>query len=290
MSIVAAAMSFYAMFSFVPAISAMVLMYAWISDPSTISEHVNQVSEVLPGEMQTIIESQLTSLSETTAVGFGAISAVVLALWAASRVARNLMEGLNMIYDEEERRNFFKSNGIALALTVFGIILSILAVVVIVGLPAFFSQFNLGALVQAGIGAASWLILLGFFSLFLSVVYKFGPSRQNPQWRWVSWGAGIAAVLWAVASLGFTFYASNFGNYNETYGSLGAIVVVMMWFFITFFVILLGAEINAEVEHQTQKDSTTGSPKPMGRRGAHKADTVGEEGPRSWKGFIKKES
>lgn len=276
-SMVAAATSYYALFALVPALTSIVLIYAWVSDPSDISRHISQVSDVMPKEMQSLLQSQLSSLaSQAGGVGFGAILAVLISLWSASKGSKALMTAMNVIYNQREERGFIKYNALGLGLTLLAIILSLVAIAVIVGLPAVTSQFNFPGAVQTGISILSWAVLLGLFSFFLSCVYRFGPNRNTAQWKWVSWGAVFAAVLWALVSGLFSWYAAKYGDFNKTYGSLGAIIVLMTWFYLSSFVILLGGEINAELEHQTKRDTTEGEVKPMGSRDAHVADTVGE--------------
>jgi membrane protein len=276
-SMVAAATSYYALFALVPALTSIVLIYAWVSDPSDISRHISQVSDVMPKEMQSLLQSQLSSLAgQAGGIGFGAILTVLISLWSASKGCKALMMAMNVIYNEQEERGFIKYNALGLGLTLLGIVLSLAAIAVIVGLPAVTGQFNLPPSLQTVITVISWVILLGLFSFFLSCVYRFGPNRNAAQWKWVSWGAVFAAVLWALASGLFSWYAAKYGDFNKTYGSLGAIIVLMTWFYLSSFVILLGGEINAELEHQTKRDTTLGEEKPMGSRDAHVADTVGE--------------
>lgn len=277
LSMISAAMAYYALFAFVPAISSVVLVYAWISDPAEISGHINQLSRFLPNEMQEMLKSQLGALASkaNTSLGFGAVFSVLIALWSASKGSKAIIEALNIIYEEEEKRGFIKLNALALGMTFLAVILSMLAIAVIVGIPAIAQFINLPTGMEILATAASWVLLLGLFSVFLAFAYRYGPDRDNAKWRWVSWGAVIASVLWAIASAGFSWYATEFGNFNKTYGSLGAIIVLMMWFYISSFVILIGGKINAELEHQTKKDTTTGPEKPMGDRGAKMADTVG---------------
>lgn len=276
-SLVSAAMAYYALFSFIPALTSVVLIYAWVSDPAEISQHLSSVSQFMPAELLEILKSQLSTLasSASSSLGIGAIFSLLISLWAASKISKTVMEAMNIIYDEKDDRGFFKLNGMALALTLLGVLLSIVAIGVIVGIPAVTNLFNFPPLIETAATVGSWLILLFIFSLFLAVIYRFGPNRNQAKWRWVSWGAIIASVLWAITSLLFSWYAKEFGNFNKTYGSLAAVIVLMTWFYLSSFVILLGGEINAELEHQTKKDSTKGPAKPMGRRDAVMADTAG---------------
>jgi membrane protein len=277
-SLVSAGLAYYALFSLVPAISSIVLIYAWVSDPNEITNHISVFSNQLPKEVESIITSQLSGLAgrASSSLGFGAILSLFISLWSASKGSKAIMEAMNIIYEETETRGLIKKTALALGMTLFAAVLSIIAIGVIIVLPTVVAFFNLGGFFQTLTTLGSWIILLGLFSVFLSFAYRYGPNRNQAQWKWVSWGAVVAAVLWAGASLLFTWYVSNFGSFNKTYGSLAAVVILMMWFYISSFVILLGGEINAEIEHQTKKDSTKGEPKPMGQRNAQMADTMGK--------------
>jgi membrane protein len=276
-SMVSAATSYYALFALVPAITSVVLIYAWISDPADISQHISMVSNFMPEEARSLLETQLSSLAgQAGGVGLGAILSILIALWSASKGTKAFMEAMNIIYNEREERGVIKYNALGLGLTLLAIVFSLLAIAVIIGIPAIAGQLNIGGAFQTIVTVVSWVVLLALFSLFLSCIYRFGPNRNEAKWKWVSWGAVIAAVLWAGASALFSWYASKYGDFNKTYGSLGAVIVLMTWFYLSSFVILLGGEINAELEHQTAKDTTRGKVKPMGKRDAHVADTVGE--------------
>ncbi len=275
---VAAAMAYYALFAFVPAITSVVLIYAWISDPQEISQHLEAVSRFIPAQIQEMLNAQLKTLASKapTTLGLSAISALLIALWSASKGSKAFIEALNIIYDEEDRRGFFKLNLLAIGMTLLAAVMGILAIGVIVGIPAITSFLDLGKTVEVVGTIISWVLLLGIFSTYLSFLYRFGPHRNRAKWKWVSWGAVIAAVIFAIASALFSWYAKEFGNFNKTYGSLGAVIVLMMWFYISSFVVLVGGEVNAELEHQTKRDTTKGPEKPMGERNATMADTVGQ--------------
>lgn len=278
LSLISAGLAYYALFAFVPALSSLVLMYAWISDPNEIQGHISAMSNILPPEAQEILTKELGSLAGNAsgAIGFGAIGTLLLALWSASKGSKAIIEAMNIIYEEEESRGFFKLNFFALGMTLLGIVMAILAIGVVVIVPVVMNFFDFLPMTSILATAGSWLLLLGIFSFYLSFAYRFGPNRENAQWKWVSWGAVFSAVAWALVSALFSWYAKEFGNFNKTYGSLGAIIVLMTWFYLSSFVILIGAEINAEMEHQTSRDSTTGPEKPMGEREATMADTLGE--------------
>ena len=277
LSMISAAMAYYALFAFVPALTAVVLIYAWVSDPAEIAGHIKSIASFIPKDMQDMMNSQLGALSSkaSSTLGFGAISSLLIALWSASKGSKAIMDALNIIYEEDDKRGFIRQNLLALGMTLLAAMLSILAIGVIVGVPAAAKLLHLPDSMEILLTTSSWLILLTLFSFFLAFAYRFGPSREKAKWKWVSWGAVIAAVLWAIASALFSWYATKFGNFNKTYGSLGAVIVLMTWFYVSSFVILIGGEINAELEHQTKKDTTEGQPKPLGGRGAKMADTVG---------------
>ncbi len=278
LSLVAAAMAYYALLAFVPALTSVILLYAWINDPAEISKQISEVSRFLPAEAQTILKDQLTSLSSkaSSTLGLSAIGSLLFSLWSASKGSTAVMDAMNIIYDEKEERSFFRRTAMAVWMTLLGAMLSIVAMLVVVGLPPIIANFHFPTLFESLAAGFGWIVLLFIFSFYLSFAYRFGPCREKAKWSWVSRGSIIASVLWAVTSLLFSWYAAKFGNFNKTYGSLGAVVVLMTWFYLSSFIILLGGEINSELEHQTTKDTTTGSPKPLGTRGAHMADTVGK--------------
>lgn len=266
-SMVAAAMSYYALFAIVPALSSLVMIYAWFSDPVEISVHLSKVAQFIPEESKDFLDLTLSRLAANASpsLGVGALVALAISLWSASKGSKALIEALNIVYDEKEDRGFFKFTGLALGLTLLAIIMIILALVVVVGVPAVTSFLNLGTWVEAGAGVISWVLMLALFTLYLSIAYRYSPNRRSAKWKWVSWGAIIASVLWAITSGLFSWYVKEFANFNKTYGSLGAIIVLMTWFYITSYVVLLGAEINAEMEHQTTRDTTEEPEKPSGQ-------------------------
>jgi membrane protein len=270
--------AFYAFLAIFPSLIAVVMLYGLIADPAQIESHLASLGSVLPPEAADMVLSQLHDLvqSDDQTLGVSAIGAIALALWSASSGVRTLMEALNVTYKEDERRGFFSYYGTALLLT-FGAVLGALsAVAIVVAVPVVLNFIGLGSTLEGLITYARWPIIAGGMLIGLAVMYRYGPSRDKPRWAWASPGAIIATLLWLVASALFSFYVTRFGNYNETYGAIGAVVILMMWFYLTAYISLIGAEINAEIERQTLKDTTEGRPKPMGQRGAYAADTVGE--------------
>jgi membrane protein len=200
---------------------------------------------------------------------------VVLALWSAAKGMKATMQAMNITYDEEERRGTIKLNLVAVLLTLGALILVAVFLGLIALLPALWGVLGLDDTIQKLLSYLRWPLLAVVAIFAISVLYRFGPSRDRPRWRWVSWGAVAATVLWLVGSALFSLYVSNFSSYDKTYGSLAVVIILMMWFLLSAYSILLGSEINAEMEHQTARDTTSGSERPRGRRGAYVADTVG---------------
>jgi membrane protein len=208
-------------------------------------------------------------------LGIGAIGGLLLALWSASSAVRTLMEALNVAYNEEERRGMIAFYGTALLLTFGAVIAIIVAMGLVVVMPALLKLIGLNWLMETIVSLVRWPVLALLAIVGFAIVYRYAPSRAKPRWRWVSWGAAVAVALWLIGSALFSLYVTRFGNYNETYGAAGAIVILLMWFLLSSYAILIGAEINAEMERQTKKDTTSGRDRPLGARGAYAADTVG---------------
>jgi membrane protein len=277
LSIIAAGVAFYALMAIFPALIATVAIYGLLADPQQVEQHVAAVSGLLPREAADILLQQLHDLVGTSqgALGAGAVGGLVLALWSAGAGVRTLMQALNVAYDEEEKRGFFRFHGTALALTLGAIVAAAVAIGFLVALPVALKFLGLGAVAETLIAYARWPLVAAAMITALSVLYRYGPSRDAPRWRWASWGAVLATALWLAASALFSLYVSQFGSYNETYGSVGAVVILLMWFLLSAYAVLIGAELNAEMERQTRKDTTRGRPQPLGKRRAYAADTVG---------------
>jgi membrane protein len=271
----AAAVTFYALLALFPAIAALVSIYGLFADPGTIASRLDSVSGILPGGAIDVIRDQLTRLTAqgSATLGISFVIGLVISLWSANGGIKALFDALNVVYEEKEKRSFIKLNAVGLMFT-FGVIFFIL--VALAGVIAIPIALNyLPRLIGLIIDIARWPVLLVLVALALAFIYRYGPSRREPLWRWISWGSAFAAVVWLAASALFSWYAASFGNFNKTYGSLGAVIGFMMWIWLSIIVILVGAKLNAETEHQTARESTTGAPKPLGRRGAKMADTVG---------------
>jgi len=276
-SIIAAGVAFYAMLAIFPGLTALVSIYGLVSDPMEVTRQIEAVANLLPEEARGIITTQLASIASQprSALGFGLIFSVGFALWSASAGVRTLMDALNLTYDETERRSYLSYYGTALLLTLGAIVMFVVAGFLVAALPAIVNFTGLPSRVETTLNLLRWPLAALAVVIALSVLYRFGPSREQARWQWVSWGAVVATGLWLVGSLLFSWYVSYFGSYNKTYGALGAVIVLLMWFYISAYVILLGAELNAEMEHQTARDTTVLRGAPMGQREAYVADTVG---------------
>jgi membrane protein len=254
LSLVAAGVAFYALLALFPAIAAVVSIYGLVADPQTVEQQLQSVSHILPQEARSIVEEQLkrVTASGSTALGLGAIVSLLLAIWSANKGTQSLITALNIVYDEDEKRGFIWLNLISLALTIGMFLFLIVCLAAIAALPALIGNLGLPEVVRQLAVWLRWPVLGVAFVAALAVLYRFAPSRDEPRWRWVSWGAVVVTVLWLIASGLFSWYVSNFGNYNETYGSLGAVAVLMMWFWLSALIVLLGAELNAEMERGRQ--------------------------------------
>ncbi len=277
-SMISAGVAFYGLLAIFPAIAAVISIWGLMADPQQLEQQIEQLSSNLP-QAGSIISDQARKIASGagTGVSLAAIGGVLLALYSASKGMKALIEGLNIIYDEDEKRGFFRLNLTALGLTLGMIVVLIVSLALIMAAPTLLGSLGLGSAVQTLVTWLRWPALFVVTVVSLGVLYRFAPSRDEPQWHWVSGGAVLATVLWLVASIAFSIYVSNFGSYNETYGSLGALVILLTWFWASAFIVLMGAELNAEMEHQTKRDTTEGRPQPMGKRGAHAADTVGKK-------------
>jgi membrane protein len=276
--LLAAGVSFFALLALVPALAALVSLYGLVADPADIQRNIDDVLAAAPQEVRDLVTSQLQSIVDSSSSGLkvGAIVGLLVALWSASSGVKHLIGAVNLAYDEEETRGFVKLRGLSLIMTVAGIAVMALAVAGLVVLPHALDDEGTVALVRALLLVLRWPVFAVLGLVGLALIYRYAPDRDAPQWRWVSPGAVFAVVVWVIASVLFSLYTANFGQYNETYGALGAVVVVMLWLYITAYVVITGAEINAELERQTAMDTTTGRRRRMGERNAYAADTLGE--------------
>lgn len=275
-ALLAAGVAFFAFLALYPALIALVTLVALAADPSQITQQAQDFTVGLPPSARALITDPLTSLAGSNhgTRTFGLVASLLVALWSASSGISNLMTALNLAYDEKETRGFLKFRAIAVALTLGAIVFLVLTLALIAVVPVVLSVVPLG---PAGLVLAQvlrWVLLFVLIIAGLAVVYRVAPDRNPPKFRWVSLGSVAAAVLWLLGSVGFSLYVAYFSNYNKVYGALAGVIVLLLWLYLTCYVIVLGGEINAEAEHQTEIDSTIGEPKPMGQRGAVVADTI----------------
>jgi membrane protein len=276
-----AGVAFFGFLALFPTLIALVLAYGLFADPSTIADQVSTSGGALPTEVKDLIVQQLTDQSQRTgALSVGVIISLLIALWSASGGVANLVLAVNTAYDETDDRTIVKKRLLALALTFGAIIFMIILVTLIAVLPIVFSVFEGGPL-RWLVQVVRWVLIAVLIMVALAVLYRVAPDRDSPKMRWASPGAIVATVLWLLVSAGFSLYVTFFASYAKTYGALAGIVVLLMWLWLTSCAVLFGAEINAEAEQQTIKDSTVGSPKPLGQRGAVAADSrpPSESGP-----------
>lgn len=275
--LIAAGVTFYLLLALVPALTAFVAIYGLFADQSTVLDHISLLQGIVPGGGLDILREQLQRLvSEgNSTLGWTLVISLVIALWSASAGIKAMFEAMNIAYEEEEDRGFIKISALGLAFTLGLAIAAALALGAVVILPAIVSFLPLGTGAEWLARILGYVVLLVVLVLGLAALYRWGPARAQARWRWITPGAGIAVVLILIASIAFSFYVSNFGNYNATYGSLGALIGFLTWMWISITLVILGAELNSEIEHQTARDTTTGEEQPMGKRGAYVADTVG---------------
>ncbi|MHB2208642.1 YihY/virulence factor BrkB family protein [Methylobacterium sp. CM6257] len=274
--LVSAGVTFFALLAIFPAVAALVSVYGLLADASTINDQLASLQGILPSGALEIVGDQVKRLNENgnATLGFSLVLGIGLSVWSANGGMKHVFDALNLVYNEREKRNFFVLNLVSLGFTAGALLFLILALGAVVVLPIVLDFVGIGK-------SAWWLSLLRWPVLLLAVLgglallYRYGPSRDAPRWRWATPGSALAAVLWLSASLLFSWYVSNFGSYNKTYGSLGAAIGFMTWIWISTIIVLLGAQVNAEMEHQTAEDTTVGEPQPLGTRGAKMADSVG---------------
>lgn len=276
LNVVAAGVAFYAFVAVAPGLAATIALYALFLDVGQLQTHLEALGQVVPAEVMPILREQITRIVEdNTAAGISAVVGLAIALYGSAKAVKALISGLNIAYDERERRGFLRLNATAIILTLAGIVGMLVVVTLVAALPAILRSVGLSTGYGWLFSILRWPLLVAIFMTALAMLYRFAPSRAAPKWRWISPGAVGAAFLWVAGSAAFSFYVSQFANYQKTYGSLGAIVVFLLWLLLSAYVILLGAELNTELERQTVKDTTTGEPHPRGQRGAYAADTVG---------------
>lgn len=277
LSLIAAGIAFYGLLSIFPGITAAVAIAGVLFDPAILAEHAETLAALLPDSAREIILRQLDGVlnTDSTSLSFAALLALGLALYSASRAVASFIIGLNVVYEQTETRSLLLLTGLNIGLTVAMILGILVSALLVAALPPFAAWLGNEVLTDVVL-QVRWLVLFLISAIGIAVLFRFGPDRREAKWRWLTPGATIACVLWVLGSFGFSLYVRSFGTYNETFGALAGVIVLLTWMWISAFIVLVGALLDAEVEAQTARDSTVGEDKPMGERGAVKADELGE--------------
>jgi membrane protein len=276
-TLVAGGLAMYALLSVFPGLAAAIFFYGLFTTPADVAKHLSVFAGMLPPGVWDIFNAQLQTLTRhpQSTLSIAAGVGVLVALWSARSAMSSLMTATNIAYSEVEKRNYFVQILISLALTI-GAVLGFMALLVLgVAVPVALKVLGTNIWVQWAVDALQWVFLWCVAVLGLAFVYRYAPAREHARWHWVTWGSAIAATLWLLASGIFAYYVRTFANYGKTYGALGGVIALLMWFYLSSIVVVLGAEINSEMERQTRRDTTEGPEAPMGSRGAYAADTLG---------------
>jgi membrane protein len=279
LSLVAGGAAFFLLLAIFPALAAFVALYGLLFDPAQVESQIAALQGLMPGAATDILQGELERLTATdsASLSFGFVFGLLVSLWSANAGVKSLFAAMNIVYDEDEKRGFVALTLRSFAFTLAAIVGAVVLLTAIVVVPAVLGSLGLGQAAETAIDILRWPILLLVLTFGIGALFKFGASRRPPRWRWISWGTGLTAVLWVVVSAAFSFYLSNFANYNATYGSLGAVIGFMMWLYISLMILFVGAELNAEIERQVATDTTVGPPKPMGQREANHADHLPDD-------------
>lgn len=277
-SIVAGGLTYYMLLALFPALAVLVSIYGLFSNPTEVHQQMGLISSAIPDGAQQVIGAELDQITKSSggALSLGVVVGLLFAFYSASRGMSGLIMALNIAYEQQETRGFVRLYLLAAGLTLLVVVVGIMALVLVAGVPAVMQAIGLGAIMKWLVYIFEWPLLLVILMGLLAVFYRYAPNRKQAKWRWISPGAVVATVLWLIGSILFTIYVSNFGSYNKTYGSLGALIGMLTWMYLSAYVVMLGAEVNFEAERQTRRDTTEGAQKPMGSRGARAADTLGE--------------
>jgi membrane protein len=271
--VIAGGVTFYIMLALIPAVGVFVSVYGLFADVSQVDGQLGELAAFVPPEVLAIIRPQMTRLASETpdTLSLAFLVSLLLSLWTASLGMRVMVEALNVAYEEVERRNVLLRFALTYLLTFAALVFFVVVTAVMAAVPLALEWLRIGGLLIP----LRWVLLFAIVASSFAVFYRFGPSRTRPRWRWVHWGALFAAVIWMGGSLGYSWYVNTVARFDVTYGPLGALVGFLFWIWFSVMAVLLGAELNAEIEHQTAVDTTVGEPKPMGARGAAVADSVG---------------
>ncbi len=270
----AAGVTFYSLLALFPALATMVSLFGLVADPTAVNDQLQQLNGLVPSGGLALITDEVKSLTANgrQALGLGVLIGVLTSLWTANQGMKALFDALNVVYHEKEKRGYVRRTLVSLCFTLGGIVFVLVTMAAVIVVPIVLNFLGFGSWTANVVAAARWPGLMVLMALLLAFVYRYGPSRERAKWQWVSWGSAFSSITWLLASLAFSYYVANFGSYNKTYGSLGAAIGFMTWIWISAIIVLLGGELNSELELQTEQDTTTGPERPMGQRGATMAD------------------
>lgn len=276
--VVSAGVAFFALFASVPAVTALVMIYGLVSPPEQAAEQLAHALPALPPDVLSVIDRSLEGVVAHSkgALSIGALVSLMISFWTASRGTRALLRAINIAYDEEgTKRGLLRDNALAYLFTVGAVVSTVLTFALVVVLPAAIAGMGLASGPGKVVAFVRWPLLIVLASGSFAVLYRYGAIRQPPKWRWVWVGAIAATLLWILCSMILSSYITAMGTLRETYGPLGAVIVLLVWLYVSSFVVVMGAELNGELEHQTRCDTTVGPDRPMGERGAWVADRMG---------------
>ncbi|MGL5839145.1 MAG: YihY/virulence factor BrkB family protein [Sphingorhabdus sp.] len=280
LSVVAAGVAFYIFLAFVPLLASIVLIYGLAVDRQQVAEHILLIATNLPQDIAGIISDQLKAITseDSQQTGMGLLFALLLSIYGTTRGSSSMIAAMNQVYGEREKRGFIKLTLITVALALGAIFTGICAILAISATTLLSDIMIENTVLEKVISIIAWLVVALLISTLVATIYRYGPSRSDARWSWLIPGALFASFGCFAGTALFGWYVSNISSYSATYGALGAVVTFLMWLFVSTYIILVGAELNAELERQTAHDTTEGPDEPMGKRGARMADTV-ETGP-----------
>lgn len=263
---IAAGVTFYALLAVFPAIAATVSVYGLVADLKMINTDLSSLGTFLPGGAISIVGEQIKRVASNNhnTLGFAVLLGIAISIWSANAGVKAMFDALNIILKENEKRSFVRLNLTSLAFTIGGLVVGLLAVAFVLGAPAVLQHIGLGALLHSLLDIGRWPLLWAALALAIALLYRFGPSRNNIPWRWISWGSALAALVWLIASMGFSWYAANFGTYNKTYGSLGTVIGFMTWMWISAIIVLVGEELNEILYKHKHPEKHIAKPHPLG--------------------------
>jgi len=277
-ALIAAGATYYIVLAIFPGMGVLVSIYGLLTDPSDLAKQMVFLSDFLPPGAYDLLLPQLEALAHKgrSELSLAFLASFLIAFWSATSGVKALFDAMNVAYGEVEKRSFVHVTLLAFAFTLAAIAALVVLVALVGVVPAILKTFYLDEWAEILARVARWPVILLMTGTATVVIYRYGPSREKAKFRWLSWGAAFSTIAWAIATTGFSIYLLNFANYNATYGTLGALIAFMIWIWLSIVILIVGAELNAELEHQTKCDSTTGPPLPMGERGAEMADTLGK--------------